>query len=308
MFRYILLSAFTLSTFAICQKWSGPQVIGKLNTDFIDESSGIAISEKYSDRMYNINDSGSGPVVFTTKLNGQDTKQIKINNYRPYDTEDLSLGPCMGESCLFIADIGDNKKVRDYISIIAIPESKMGEGIEVVDPLFKMNLKYPHAKHNAEAMVVHPSGDIYILTKEKDKENRQAFPAKLFKVERNDIVSKGVGSAVLKEVATFDIPYLVPNHSYKKRVVTGMDISKDGRTLLILTYKAVLEIDINFDSLIGFDLRNLDPGKDFSLLATKDLEQQEAIAYGVTGRDFIYTTEVESKSGISEIVRHQCEQ
>ena len=47
------------TSFAVCQKWSEPEVIGSLDTNLINESSGIAISKNYNNRMYHINDSGS---------------------------------------------------------------------------------------------------------------------------------------------------------------------------------------------------------------------------------------------------------
>lgn len=312
MLRLLTISMLTLSSFAICHKWSKPQVIGELDTSLINESSGIAISSVYEDRMYNLNDSGSGPEIFWSTLSGKNTKKIKVKNFRPYDMEDMAIGPCGDESCVYIADIGDNNKKRWYLSIVAIAESKLKEGVEEVEPKFILKLEYPKNKYDAESLVVHPNGDIYILTKIVDEDNRRAMPAKLYKLSKKKINkyieddSEKKERLKLDKVATLDLPYQLYNYNLWGRIPTAMDISKDGKTLLILTYSAVFEFDLNFDSLDELNLRKLNSKSDYRIITTKDLFQQEAIAYGPKDDEFIYTTEVESGEGKSEIVRHLC--
>ncbi|MFG1491916.1 hypothetical protein ABMA75_00015 [Halobacteriovorax sp. ZH4_bin.1] len=310
MLRLLTLTLVSISTFAICQKWSGPQVIGSLDTSVLNETSGIAISQVHDDRMYNLNDSGSGPEIFWTTISGKNTKKVKVNNFKPYDMEDMSLGPCGDLKCVYIADIGDNRKKRKFLSIVAIDEMKLKADTTEVWPEFVLRFVYPNKeKYDAESMVVHPSGDIYILTKIVDEENRRAMPAKLFKLGKKK-VAKAIEKnekAELEEVATVDLPYHLYNYNLWGRIATAMDISKDGKTLLVLTYGAVFEFNIEFNSLKEFNARKLDAKSDFRIVTTKKLYQQEAIAYGPKDNEFIYTTEVESGDGVSEIVRHVCE-
>lgn len=308
MIRLLTVFLLTFSTLAICHKWSGPQVVGSLDSTIINESSGIAISKLYPNRLYNINDSGSGPFIYSTTIEGRLTKKYKINDYRPYDMEDLAVGTCGKDSCVYIADIGDNKRKRDYLSIVVLKESDIAEDNNGIDPIANIRVNYPSEKFNAESLVVHPNGDIYILTKVVDDENRRALPAKLFKVSKDDVslaVKNKKGSVILKEMATVDLPYQLYNYNLWGRIAVGMDISEDGKTLLILTYSAVFEFKVNFDSLDKLDSRKLDK-KDFNIIKTKDLFQQEAIAYNSKDKEFIYTTEVESRGDLSEIVRHTC--
>ncbi|WP_412462847.1 hypothetical protein [Halobacteriovorax sp. RT-2-6] len=310
MLRLITIALVSISTFAICQKWSEPQVIGRLDNTVLNETSGIAISQIYDDRMYNLNDSGSGPEIFWTTLTGKNTKKVKINNFRPYDMEDMSLGPCGEQKCVYIADIGDNKKKRKFLSVVALNEAKLKDDTKEIDPEFVLRLVYPNKeKYDAESMVVHPSGDIYILTKIVDEENRRAMPAKLFKIEKEKIQEgvKKEEKMELKEVAIIDLPFHLYNYNLWGRIATAMDISKDGKTLLVLTYGAVFEFNIEFNSLAEFNSRKLEAKTDFRIVRTKELPQQEAIAYGPKDNEFIYTTEVESGDGVSEIVRHVCE-
>ncbi len=295
------------TSFAVCQKWSEPEVIGSLDTNLINESSGIAISKNYNNRMYHINDSGSKSHFFTTTVNGGNTKKVVINDYKPYDMEDLAVGECGPENCLYIADIGDNRKKRDHLTIVGIKELKSFKNS--VTPLFKLKLKYPQLKYDAESFIVHPNGDLFVLTKIVDDKNRRAMPAKLFKVEKSVVetaINKGEHSATLREVAVFDLPYQLYNYNLWGRIPTAMDISSDGTKLLILTYSAVFEFNINLINTKEFNMRNLDPKKDYRIISTKDLFQQEAISYHDNERELIYTTEVDKKGDLSEIVRHTC--
>ncbi len=305
--KIVILLALSFQSFAVCEKWSGPEVIGSLDSKLINESSGIAISKKFQNRMYHINDSGSGAFFYITDLHGSQTKKISINNFKPYDMEDAAIGKCGDSSCLYIADIGDNRKKRDYLSILAIKEKRFFK--DGANPLFQLKLRYPNIKYDAESFVVHPDGSLYLLTKIVDDENRRAMPAVLFKVEASEVeksIEKGEHSVVLKEVATLDLPYQLYNYNLWGRIPTAMDLSQDGKTLVILTYSAVFEFNIDLNNLKNYNLRSLDPKKDYRIITTKDLFQQEAISYNDQEREIIYTTEVEKEGDVSQIVRHSC--
>src|SRR5437870_1847098 len=91
----------------LCTQWQ-EQHIGTLQTP-IDEASGVALSRAFPGRMYHVNDSGSGGVIYATDMQGKQIGTIGIKDFAPIDMEELRLGPCgNGRSCLFIGDIGDN--------------------------------------------------------------------------------------------------------------------------------------------------------------------------------------------------------
>src|SRR5688500_13119155 len=95
----------------LCRRWSSPVTAGKLDHKLIAESSGLAASRRFKERLYHINDSGDGAAFYITDSRGRDPKRIAVTGgFAPMDAEDLALGPCGDDekSCLFIGDIGDN--------------------------------------------------------------------------------------------------------------------------------------------------------------------------------------------------------
>ena len=93
----------------ICQEWSESKVLGQIDPSVIDEASGLAVSRKFPDKVYHINDSGDGPNFYVTDMTGMHKQTVSIKSFFPFDAEDLAYGPCTAEGspCLFVGDIGD---------------------------------------------------------------------------------------------------------------------------------------------------------------------------------------------------------
>ena len=106
----------------ICKRWEVPTQIGSLPNSLIHEASGLAISARFPNRLYHINDSTNGPYLYTTDSQGERVRKIEISGFKSDDTEDLSVAPCGKDSCLYIADTGDNNKLRQEVEIVVIKE------------------------------------------------------------------------------------------------------------------------------------------------------------------------------------------
>ncbi len=199
----------------VCTQWKEAVKIGELQPQ-LKEASGVAASKKFPGRLYHINDSGDTGRFYITNMEGKETTAISVMGWNPIDTEALSLGPCGNASCLFLGDIGDNDANRKSIEIVVVDEVERFS--QPVKPRQRIKLRYPDGSHDAESMAVHPSGTIFILTKEQ--------PARLFKVE---------GQA-LTLVTKLD-PGGKP---------TDMSFSDDGKRLLVLTYTDAVEYSMDF--------------------------------------------------------------
>src|SRR6185369_18081869 len=104
---WMLLLLFQDGNSQPCQ-WTHGKEIGQLS-DPIDEDSGLAISRKFPDRLYHVNDSGDSGRFFITDLTGRNLRIVNVKSFSPVDAEDLALGPCSASAdCLFIGDIGSN--------------------------------------------------------------------------------------------------------------------------------------------------------------------------------------------------------
>src|ERR1051326_6705938 len=122
-----------------CQ-WTHGTEIGHVDTP-IDEDSGLAISRKYPNRIYHVNDSGDTGRFFITDFKGNDLRIVNINGFEPEDAEDLGLGPCAPSTdCVFVADIGDNLQTRKTIELAIVEERENFPAH--VDAKYRVRLRY----------------------------------------------------------------------------------------------------------------------------------------------------------------------
>jgi len=287
-----VLFPFNQSYGDLCSKWDGGNKVGELDHSIINEASGIAVSSKYPGRLYHINDSGGGPYFYITDMGGSDTKKVRIEGFNKgrADFEDLSLGRCNSRStCLFIADIGDNREKRQYVELIVIEELETFS--HSVSPLNRIKLVYPDRAHNAEGMAVHPNGDIYILTKEEDNDKLEAHPSKLYRLDYKKRQRAGKEPLVLDLIGEIDIPLFNPEGSQFGQIVTSFDISPDGTRFLILTYENAIEFNLDLAESDLKTSKELKAGMGFRIIELRSLPQQESVSYMPDGKSFIYSTE-----------------
>lgn len=237
----------------------------------IKESSGLAISAKYPGRYYHHNDSGDGPYIYVTNAAGQLQIKMKIVNGNSTDNEDLSLGPCKDKTCLYVGDIGDNSSTRGNIKVTVAEEPDILSAN--IPMMFKFTFKYPDYAHNAEAMAVHPNGNLYIITKQNQT-------AGIYFIEKDKMWTNPSEIKILTKIGSFPVT---------GSTVTGMSISPDGNKFIILTYKYAVEFDVNLANL-PLDLTKR------KQVGLRNLAQQEAISYLPNGNWFAYSSEKRAQS------------
>jgi hypothetical protein len=279
----------------LCRRWQAPERVGYLESKHINEASGLAVSKKYP-RLYHINDSGDDGTFYITKRDGSDTRPISIKGFKPRDVEDLSLGPCGDRICLVIADIGDNRLKRKSIEVVLIEEQAAFEA--KVQPLRHIKLRYPDGRpHNAEAIAIHPSGDLILVTKEMN-EKKRAGPARVFRLPKKELERDDKQARALEPAGEIDFPAVTGSTGYEG-LATSMSISPSGNRVLVLTYEKVVEIAWNFAKGPIPTTRTLLESGAISIIPVTRLNQQEGISYDLNGRDFLYDTEALSVLGVS---------
>lgn len=289
----------------LCLNWEAPVVTGKLDATLVPEASGLAVSRKYS-RLYHVNDSGDDGVFYVSKKDGTGTRKVRVEGFNPRDAEDLSLGPCGNSTCLYLADIGDNREARKSIEVVLVEETEnFGEKVK---PRQRVKLIYPDRAHNAEALAVHPNGDLFVVTKEMTKE-KVAQTALVFRLPKKSLERPGAEARTLEPWGQLDVPTIVAGSGYEG-LVTGMSLSPDGKRVLLLTYDKALEIawDLSAGPWPGANI--LATNGQLSVIPIRRLKQQEAISYDESGIDFIYNTEHFRLLGIvtgdAEIITMRC--
>ena len=128
----------------------------------LPEASGLTASRRTPGVLWAHNDSGD-PFVFALSAAGGVKSRVYVTGAQVWDWEDISVGPCPKGTCLYIADIGDNDRRRRTVTIYRTPEPAPGaaqtENVEV------LHATYPDGAHDAEALIVLPSGEMLIVTK-----------------------------------------------------------------------------------------------------------------------------------------------
>jgi hypothetical protein len=276
--------------------WSAASEIGSLNT-VVNESSGMAISRRIPNRSYRINDSGDSGRFFVMDLVGGGVQIVNISGFTPVDTEDMAIGPC-GDStdCIFIGDIGDNTRRRQFYDLVIIEER--ANFTSEVRPTHRIRLRYPDGPHDAEALGVHPDGSIYITTKDTTK-------SRIYRLKRDQWRNDSSSERTLEFVVDLDWSKLRPSTFAFTRMVTGMNIAPDGRSFLLLNYGDAMEFFVDL-SAAKPDSSNWKEGVDYRTLALTTLEQEEAISYLPDGKSLLYDTESSPSAPRARIMRMDC--
>lgn len=278
------LTFSSLSFAGLCTEWSAPQQVGSLDSQ-IKEASGVVASQQFENQIYHINDSGSKAEFFVTSTSGKLLEKVSIKDFNPRDTEDMSIGPCGTDSCLFIADTGDNYHLKTTSQVIAIKEKKTYGGAASI--FATITFRYPDQKaYNVEAVDIHPNGDLVIIT--KDSPSGTDVP-QVFWLSAAELWDASVAIKNLHRIGELDVAAILGDYS-ENSLVTSLNIHPSGNRFSVLTYQTMIEF--NFDITKGIN-REVLP-KDYTLVPTKKLVQQEAVTYLPLLDALIYTTEAKN--------------
>lgn len=276
-----------------------PEILGELDTDSINESSGLAYDAD-SGLLFHINDSGDGPYVYTTKRDGSEVTRFSYDDEDPKDVEDLAIGPCEAfskERCLYVADIGDNRRKRDHVRITKIELSEFTQALAAkkkedtlrhhkitAKDIYK--LEYPDRAHDAESLLVTEEAKIYILTKEWSEPSKKIYPSKLFVFDPSNLLDR---KEELQYVVSVEFSKIISDAPWWGQVPTAMDYSSERKEVSILTYSSL--VIMKWDDFLAGGPRH----EIRTHLMGPELPQQEAITYSPEG--LIYSTEFVEEYG-----------
>jgi hypothetical protein len=130
----------------------------------VGEASGVAVSGRTPGILWSHNDSGRAS-LFAFDNAGNAKGRVELTGVSVDDWEDLAIGPCPEGSCLYIADIGDNNRVRRGITIFRVPEPRADDKAATA-PAEAWTMTYPDRAYDAEALVATSSGQLFLVSKE----------------------------------------------------------------------------------------------------------------------------------------------
>jgi hypothetical protein len=255
-----------------CARYRTPPVrVGRVPAE-LTEMSGLVASRRHEGVYWAQNDSGNGFELFAMRENGVLVGRFPLEDGINVDCEDLTIGPCQekhAETCLYLADTGDNLERRGRVTVYEIPEpATLAER-----PLATRRLifTYDDHAHNAEALLVDPhDARLYVVTKEIDS------LGSVYRLEGLGV--RRVGRAVRLHGLTAPSGF--------GGLTTGAAVHPSGTRVLLRTYTQVWEYRGRPEQSLA------------AILATTPVDvpsatqpQGEAVTYTADGRSYLLGTE-----------------
>jgi DNA-binding beta-propeller fold protein YncE len=215
------------------------EVLGTLPAE-LNESSGLAVSRNQPGVLWSHNDSGDGPTVYAIDQSGRLLAVVPLAGAAARDWEDMSSGPCpagsaaaASESCLYLADIGDNDRTRTSLTVYVVVEPLLDRTATKPPPVNARSFRYryPNGPDDSEAIAVLPDGDVTIVTKGRKG------TIEFFRLSGAD-VARAITSGEMLTAEPAGDAGITPDGRIGRQV-TGAAVSPDGTTLAVRTYNEV---------------------------------------------------------------------
>jgi len=202
----------------------------RIDTDLINESSGLARSQVDPGLLWTHNDSGGAATTYAVDHAGHYQGSLKLSLAVNLDWEDMTSFVEDGQPRLLLADIGDNSAFRPVVTLYIVDEpdtTQLTRPFELsATPARTITVIYPDGPRDAESIAVDAAeGSIYLLSK------RDAVP-RLYRVPLAPTVPLVIAEA-LGEIA---IPRAPEGSDDPERInwTTSMDINAAADALVVV--------------------------------------------------------------------------
>lgn len=246
-------------------RYHPPQQIATLENEDVLESSGLAASHRTPGVFWTHNDSGDKARIFSFDERGRHLGKCRIKGAKADDWEDMAAFKQGEQSWLVLCDVGDNAKRRKTVRLDFIHEPAPAAKSAKV----KMTVKYRYSlgPRDCEAVAVDTHTKTILMV------TKSLTPPRVFSIPLPD--DEPDEPLVARPIARILLP-----------LVTGMDISDDGRRVALSTYGDVYD----FERRPGETWRAA-----FSRAARRlpspQLRQGEAICFGRANYSLYLTSE-----------------
>jgi len=260
---YILFARTTMAEAPV--RYQQPQRIATLENEDVMESRGLAASHRIPGVFWTHNDSGDDSRIFSFDERGQNLGECIIKEAKATDWEDLASFQQGDQSWLVLCDVGDNAKRRKTVRLDFIHEPVPTAKSAKV----KMTVKYRYSlgPHDCEAVAVDPHTNTILIVA------KSVAPPHVFALPLPD--DSPPEPLVAKSIGRISVP-----------LVTGMDISHDGRRVVLSTYGNAYDFTkqptVTWGTVFNGRGRPLE---------SPELRQCEAICYGHNTYSLFLTSE-----------------
>ena len=190
----------------------------------ITESSGLAASSVHPGLVWTVNDSGSAALVYGVDLATGRTRAVlrlvdaQAREVQARDVEAMTaaLGPA-GRGLLWLADVGDNRGVRESVVLRLIREPSTVASTNRTP--VSVRVRYPDGPHDVETIIATPDGRLLLVSK-------QLFGAVVYQVPAAAVAAAVAGRSTSTPVVA------VPVAGVAQSLVTDGAGLPDGRIVL----------------------------------------------------------------------------
>ncbi len=251
-------------------------ITGKIRAINLNEISGLVVSEKNADTLWVHNDSGHSSIIYALSKRGNIRERFELKDANLKDIEDISIyKDTYGESYLIISDLGSNTQNRanstpklivfkepNLLTDLCTLTSENNDQTYLISQYTTYNVEFPQIPN---VIYTEQSGvfNTIINTINSDSPDIEAL---IVDTEQNEVLffSKGYkglmdifsialdalksdqtnklhydGTVNIKQYAEgyhIDYRHLILSPINFPYAVTGADLSKDQKTLLVRTY------------------------------------------------------------------------
>lgn len=217
----------------------GVRQTGLVANPALVESSGMAHSRREADLLWMVNDNGHPPVLYAVGADGSDQGVVAVTGAENGDWEDLAGFEHKGQAYILIADVGDNQALRTTcrIYVVAEPARRVTGGFpRQTDIAWQFDFSYEDGPRDCEGTAVDtPKGQILLITKRTSPPQIYALPLRpsagaVVKAKRIGVVPRIPPPTAQDRIAN-------PRFAAFQSQPTALDIRRDNRLAVILTYK-----------------------------------------------------------------------
>lgn len=214
----------------------------------LPEASGLAASRRTPGLLWSHLDSAGVPMLFGLDAHGALKGKVKLSGVTLADWEDVAVGACGSSSCVYIADIGDNRAARKSIAVYRVPEPLPTDAATGSPEVFTG--VFPDGPQDAEGLFVLGAGEMFVVTK------GASGPVALYRFPAG--AKAGPSPSTLQKIGV-----LQEGRVKKNGWVTGASASPDGRWVVLRTHAGVAFYDASrlvkgdFGSPLTFDVSSL---------------------------------------------------
>lgn len=216
--------------------FSAGKLVANVHEPQLTDASGLAASQKFKDVIYTHNDGAGGPYIYAINATtGEVISTMDIAMATNHDWEDIAVGPCGENSCIYIADSGYRSgSSANTIYRVQEPDTLSPSLTLAIDS----TATYTWSEDESQTLMVDPNGEVYLIGVIYSGRGMVShLPASAW------------GSSTPANIETTQF---LPIHTHHHDPVSG-DISRDGTELLIKSKSNIFYWKIeNGDVLTSF--------------------------------------------------------